>query len=169
MEYIAIGKMINTHGIKGEIKIESWSDFDEQRYQKGNTIYMEHEGKKIPFKVNRYRNQKGFPFVTLQGITNINEIEQYKEDTIYVEAESRTPLEKGTYYRTDLVGLKAIDEEGHLLGTILAVDETKGAQNNLRIEKEDGSTFLVPFVPLFIKNVDIEKNVITIHVIEGLL
>lgn len=169
MNYIAIGKMINTHGIQGEIKIESWSDFDEERYQKGNTIYFFHEGSYVPFHISTYRKQKGFVFVKFQEIKNINEVELYKNDILYVEETSRKKLQDGEYYRTDLVHLKAIDEEGIDLGIVIAVEETKGAQNNLRIQKQDGTEFLVPYVPMFIKNVDLEKKTILIHVVEGLL
>ena len=55
MEYICIGKIVNTHGIKGELKISSYSDFDRERYQKGNTVYVRFEGNYLPFTVKTYR------------------------------------------------------------------------------------------------------------------
>ncbi|MBR0214384.1 MAG: PRC-barrel domain-containing protein, partial [Solobacterium sp.] len=81
----------------------------------------------------------------------------------------RPPLPEGQFYMPDLNGLEVQDEEGNVLGEVIDVEPTNGAQDNLRVEREDGTTFLVPYVPAFIVDVDIEAEVIVVHVIEGLL
>lgn len=169
MEWIKIGKIINTHGIKGELKIESWSDFDQDRYQKGNTIYVLHEETPAPFTVQSFRKHGGFSLVSFAEIKDINEAEKYKNDEVMIEESARKELTDGHYYRNEIEGLDAFDENGSRIGVVTAVEETKGAQNNLRIQRENQEDALVPFVPLFIKDVDLEKKKITIHVIEGLL
>ncbi len=55
MAYICIGKIINTHGIKGEVKIESYSDFDEERYTKGKQVYIHVDEKYLPLTIGSYR------------------------------------------------------------------------------------------------------------------
>ena len=169
MQYIPIGKIINTHGLKGEVKIESWSDFDEERYTIGNTVYLETEEGILPLIVKSYRVHKGFPLVSFKGYEHINDVEKYKTCVLYMDAKDRQPLPDGKHYVDQLIGLSVQDEEKQLIGKIIAVEETNGAQKNFRVIKEDGKEILIPDVPAFIKDVDMEEKMMTIHVIEGLL
>lgn len=168
MNLIHIGKIINTHGLKGEVKIESYSDFDEIRYQKGNTVYLETGEEVIPLQVKTFRIHKGNPLVTFAGYEDINRIEPYKGCFLSVQKENRPPLKKNEYYQTDLIGLSAYDEKKNYLGVIQSVEPTNGAQNNLRIQKEDKKTFLVPCIPEFVKKVNLERKEIIIHMERGL-
>ena len=169
MDYIKIGKIINTHGIKGELKIKSYSDFDAERYQKGNTVYINYEGQYLPFCVASYRVHKGFPLVSFADVQNINDVEKYKECMIYMSASDRKPLKNGEYYRDELVGLKVVDEQQNLIGVVTAVEETCPGQSRLRIAREGQNDGLVPYIPVFVKKVDMEQKTITIHKEEGLL
>ena len=169
MAYICIGKIINTHGIKGEVKIESYSDFDEERYTKGKQVYIRVDEKYLPVMVASYRKHKGFPLVSFVDLQNINFVEQYKGCEIYIDEADRKQLKKGEYYRKDLVGLTVVDEEGITLGKIISVEETLGAQNNLRLQLEDAKEVLIPYIPMIVKNVDLDKQVMTIHRMGGLL
>ena len=169
MEYICIGKIINTHGIRGEVKIQSYSDFDDLRYRRGNTVYISKENTYIPMKVKSYRVHKGFALVAFEGYENINLVEQYKQCDVYMDSADRQPLEEGEFYRSELMGMTCIGENGDEIGTVSDVEETLGAQNNLRVRREDGSTVLIPYVPAFILHVDKEKKTITVNVMEGLL
>lgn len=167
-KYIRIGRMINTHGIKGEIKIRSYSDFDEQRYVKGNTVYMKVNEEMMPLTVKSYRVHKGFPLVSFEELKDINAVEKYRECELYITDDMREELDEGYYY-DELEGLDAYDTEGNLLGTTIGIEETNGAQDNLRIETESGKTFLVPYIEEFIVEVDLDENRIVIAMQEGLL
>lgn len=169
MDYIRIGKIVNTHGIKGEVKIQSCSDFDAIRYKKGNTVYLFYEGQYLPFLVASFRMHKGFPLVSFQNAQNINDVEKFKECAVFMSNEDRTPLHKGEFYRDELVGLQVNDEAGVKIGIVTAVEETCPGQTHLRIQREEMNDALIPFVPVFIKHVDIAQKVITIHAEEGLL
>ena len=169
MEFIRIGKIINTHGIKGELKIQSYSDFDAQRYKSGNTVYIHYENTYLPFIVKTFRKHKGNSLVSFEEHQNINDVEKYKNSYIFITKKDRTPLAKGKFYRDELIGLTALSLDENPLGKVIAVEETKGAQNNLRIQLDDGKEFLVPYIPEFIKNVDIVQGTITIAMQEGLL
>lgn len=169
MEYIRIGKIINTHGIKGELKIQSYSDFDAQRYKIGNTVYIHYENAYFPFVVKTFRTHKGNSLVSFEEHQNINDVEKYKNSYIFISKKDREPLKNGMFYRDELVGLIAQSNNQQVLGKVVAVEETNGAQNNLRIRSEDGKEFLVPYIPEFIKQVDISSGTITIAMQEGLL
>lgn len=169
MEYICIGKIVNTHGIKGELKIQSYSDFDTLRYKKGNTVYILVENSYLPFVVETYRKHKGNSLVSFKDNQNINFVEKYKNCDVYIEKDSRKPLKNGKYYRNEIVGLVAFDTNGKELGKVISVEETKGAQNNIRIQTIDDNEFLVPFIPEFIQSVDLDDHKIIIQMQEGLL
>ncbi len=169
MAYIEIGRAVNTHGLKGELKIESWSDFDDIRYQPGNTIYLVRDGEVNAFTVRSYRPHKGFALVAFEELEDINAAEPFKGYTVCVDEKDRHELPEGEYYYDQLIGLLVQDEDGRHIGEVIAVEETNGAQDNLRVKRENNSDALIPNVPAFVKNVDLDVKVITIHVIEGLL
>lgn len=169
MSYIAIGKAINTHGLKGEIKIQSWSDFDDERYRVDNTLWLWHNETYTAVKVATYRRHKNFVLASFAEYQDINLIEKFKGCLICIEEKERKPLPAGTYYRTDMIGLRAEDEDNHVLGTIIDVEETNGAQHNLRLKKEDGKTCLIPNIPQFVKQIDVKAGRIVIAVVKGLL
>ena len=169
MKYICLGKLLNTHGLKGELKIYSYSDFDDERFKVGNTLYIKEGEEYLPFVVATYRRHKDFPLVSFKDYQDINLIEQYKGNYIYINEEDRPALPDGRYYRPEIIGLNAFDEEGNALGKIISIEETNGAQNNMRLLKENEEEVLIPFVEAFIKEVNVEEGTIIIRVVEGLL
>lgn len=169
MAYIEIGKAVNTHGLKGELKIESWSDFDEIRYAPGNTVYIEKGGKMTALSVKSFRTHKGYSLVSFEEVKDINEAELFKNCIVYVDENDRQELPEGEYYFDELTGMEVYDEDGNRIGEVIAVEETNGAQDNLRVARENLSDALIPNVPAFVKEVDMDEKRITVHVIEGLL
>ena len=81
--------MINTHGIKGEAKIYSYSDFDDERYAKGNTVWMKHGDEMIPLTVKTYRVHKGFPLVSFEELKDINAVEPYRNCELFITDDMR--------------------------------------------------------------------------------
>ncbi len=168
MEYLRIGVIINTFGLKGELKIKSFSDFDDERYQKGNEVLVKINEEYKPFIVDTYRVIKGTSVVSFKDHNDINLVEHLKGSSVFVDRSKIKPLKKGEYYRFELVGLKVYSMDNTYLGIVLRVEET-GANTNLRIQKEDGNTFLVPNVKQFVKDVNLLKKTMKIKVIEGLI
>lgn len=169
MDFIEIGKIVNTHGLKGELKIESWSSFDSIRYKKGNTVYLNINKEYVPFIVNSYREHKGYVLVTFEGLQDINLVEKYKTYIVYIDKDSRDELEDDEYYSDDLVDLDVLDDDGNAIGKVIAVEFTNGAQDNLRVETKNNKEFLVPYVDEFILDVNIDEGYIQIHLMDGLL
>ena len=169
MDYICIGTVINTHGIKGELKIRSCSDFDAERYCEGNTVYLKTKEVYLPFTAASFRVHKGYSLVSFKGYEDINLIEKYKGCNVYIDSNDQQPLPEGEYYMAQMIGLKVLDQSGTEIGTVIDVEQTNGAQNNLRIQKKDGTSFLIPNVPVFVKKVDLKEKTITVMLIEGML
>ena len=169
MEYIEIGKIVNTHGLKGELKIESWSSFDEIRYAKGNTVFLKIDNNYVPFTVATYRSHKGFPLVSFEGFQDINLVEKYKFHIVYIDKDERDELEDDEFYSDELLDLDVLDDDSNKIGTVIAVEFTNGAQDNLRVRTSERKEFLVPYVDEFILDVNLDENYIQIHLMDGLL
>lgn len=164
MEYIILGKAINTHGVKGEIKVELYTDFKEERFKTDSKIYFGEDY--IEETVKSFRMHNGFMLLTLKDKEDINLIEKYKGYIIYKSKEDIKPLEDGYYFR-DLIGLD-VWQNGKKVGYIKYLEE--GTKNNyMRVIKEDKKEVLVPFLPVFIKNVDLDNKKVEIVEMEGLL
>ena len=166
MEFVEIGKIVNTFGVRGELKVAAYTDFVSERFKKGSVVYVSE--KHIPFTVKSFKEHKGFLLVLFKDNEDINLVEKYKNALIYKAKEDIKPLKKGEYYFSDLTGLD-VYVNGELKGKVLKVEESI-RNNNLRIRKEeDGKECLVPFLPVFIENVDLEENRIDVVKMEGLL
>lgn len=167
MDKISIGKIVKPHGVKGEVKILSSSDFIMERLKKNAKAVLEKNGKHTEMKVISSRMHKDMALVKFEGIESMNDAELWRDANVLVDKKSIPALKEG-YYFFQLKGLDAISQNGEKIGTVIEVEETF-ANRNLRIKKEDGSNVLVPYVPAFIQEVQLEENRIVIHVIEGLL
>lgn len=169
MEYITLGKIVKTIGLKGEVKILSSSDFSFERYKKNNEIYLFNERTKERklVHVKNFRKDQQFDIVSFQEFANIDEASTYVNTLVQVTKESAT-LPNGYYHYSDLVECNIYDEEHNLLGTVKKVEQFASYQT-LRVSRASEKDFFVPFVKQFIKKVDLDNKSIIIHVLEGLL
>lgn len=167
MNYVCIGKLIKPFGLKGEMKLEVYTDFIEERFAKGSSVFF-YDGKDyLKFIVSTTRMHKGQLLVSFKGYEDINLIEKYRGLSVYKSKDDIKPLNEGEYYFDDLVNLELFDEDKRL-GKVLKVEE--GIKYNfLRVLKSDETTALVPFIERFIKEVDLKERKIYINHIEGLL
>lgn len=164
MEFICLGKIVNTFGIKGELKIQYDTDFIEERFKKGSIVYLGKD--KLPMEVKSYRVHKDFLMVLFKDYEDINLVEKYKNMLVYKSKDDIKPLKKGEYYFSDLINLEVYVDNEHV-GKVLNVEEGISS-NYLRVlhgEKES----LVPFLPEFIENVDLDNKRIDIKKMDGLL
>lgn len=168
MEWIKIGVLIKPFGIKGEMRVYSMTDFPQERFKKGKTVYLKTEKGHEPFKVASFRIHKDEPLVSFEGYQDINLIEKYAKAEIEIRKEDLHRLKEGEYYFFELKGLEVIDQKANCIGTVLQVEEG-AANNNLRVITTDKKEVLIPYVPAFIKKVDLEAKRIIVNVIEGLL
>jgi len=167
LEYILIGKIANTHGIKGEIKVLSETDFKADRYNKKNKTYIDFNGEKVFVKIDSYRSHKGYDLLTLEGFNDINLVEKFKGSSIYSENHKPKNLNKDEYHETDLIGLEVF--QNNLSVGVIESIKTYPQYDYLEIKKESGEKKLVPFIKEFILKVDIENKKVSIIEMEGLL
>ena len=163
MEYIKIGKIVNTHGIKGEIRIISDFKYKDKVFIKNFNVYI--GNKYLNYVINSYRKHKQFDMITLEGINNINEVLTLKNKDIFINKEDLS-LNKEEYINEELIGLKVyIDNK--IIGEI--IDIINNSTQELLVIKNNEKKILIPYVSDIIEQVDIVNNKIIITDIKGLI
>lgn len=160
--YIYIGKIVNTHGIKGELRL--LSDFDKKDivFKNGFEIYIGEE--KIKEVITSYRHHKEFEMITLNGYNNINEVLKYKTKKVYVLRDS-LQMKNNEYLLQDLIQLDVYECE-EKLGEIVNIVYNK--LNPLLYIKGD-KNFYLPINDEYIKKVDLENEKVYVENAKGLI
>lgn len=170
MEWFNVGKIVNTHGIRGEVRVMSRTDFPEERFAVGNKLglFKPKEKKPIIVKVASHRVHKNFDLLTFEGYPTINEVEQFKESYLKVPEYDLGDLEEGAFYHHEILGCRVLSTEGEEIGTVTEILET-GANDVWEVSPETGKKHYIPYIEDVVKSVDVEEKKITIEVLEGLL
>ncbi|WP_044893791.1 ribosome maturation factor RimM [Bacillus alveayuensis] len=165
-----VGKIVNTHGIRGEVRVISKTDFADERYKVGNTLYifMDHASEPIEVKVKSHRVHKSFDLLSFEGYDNINLVEKFKGAIIKVPESQLGKLEEGEYYFHEIIGCTVVTEQGETIGTVKEI-LTPGANDVWVVKDKGGKEILIPYIADVVKNVDVKEKLITIHPMEGLL
>ncbi|XID95175.1 ribosome maturation factor RimM [Paenibacillaceae bacterium WGS1546] len=165
-----VGKIVNTHGIRGELKVWPQTDFPDIRFKAGSKLLMipPDAGEPIAIEVAGAREQKKMYIVRLKGFDNINEVEKYKGWELKVPEEERAPLEEGEYYFRDIIGCEVATEEGEVLGTVAEI-LTPGANDIWVVKMANGKELLLPVIDDVVLDVDVAARKIKVHLMEGLL
>ncbi len=168
MKELIIGRVVNTFGIRGEVKVIADTDFPEERFAPGSALFLRTGNQRHAVTVASAREHKGMFLIRFDGYDNINEVEFMKGALLAVDQDSLPPLPEGSYYFFQLKGLQALDPQGQQLGTVVRM-ESSAAHNLIRLRKPDGTEALVPYVEAFVEAVDLQRGTITLKPIEGLL
>jgi 16S rRNA processing protein RimM len=169
-KWFNVGKIVNTHGIKGEVRVISKTDFAEERYKKGNKlfIFMNENEDPIEVTVKAHRVHKSFDLLTFDEYDNINQVEKFKGALIKIPENQLSKLDEGEYYFHEIIGCKVITENGEEIGIVKEI-LTPGANDVWVVKRKKGQDVLIPYIEEVVKNVDVEEKIITIHLMEGLL
>ena len=160
MNLIYVGKIVNTHGIKGELRIISDFKYKDKVFFKGNKLYLGKRKQKV--LIDTYRKHKNYDMVKFDDINDINDAIIFKGDEVYVKRED---LDIDGYVDEDIIGLKVYDED-RLIGKVTNIIKNK---QEILVIKNRNKNYLIPFVNEFIKSIDLDKKILNINVIEGLL
>ena len=158
-QYIEAGKIVNTHGVKGEVKIQVWLDSPEF-LKKFKTVYID----KKAVKLLSGRVHKGFLMAVLDGGEDVNSAMSLKNKTVYIDRKD-AKLPKGAYFLQDIIGASVVTEDGSEIGVLKDILETPASQ--IYVVKGEGEP-LVPAVAEFVLKVDAENAVVTVRLIEGM-
>ena len=166
-EYLEVGQIVNTNGLKGLLKVNPFTD-DITRFERLKTIFIEHKKELLEFEIESVRYQKKQVLLKLKGIDTIEEAEKYREDYLKIKRNKEEKLPEDTYYIVDLIGLDIYTEGGELLGKLDDVFST-GSNDVYVVKNSEGKQILLPAISDVIKNIDLEQKKIVVNLIEGLL
>ena len=162
MKYVMIGKIVNTHGLKGEVRILSSFKYKDRIFKKGIKVYIGKD--KIEEKIKSYRYHKIFDMIVMDGYNDINDVLKYKGEYIFVNKED-VVLNENEYLDEDIIGLSVYVDD-RLLGRVNRID--KHLINEILVVKNDEKNYLVPYNFDIILNVDLEKREMRVKNIVGL-
>ncbi len=158
-QYLEAGEIVNTHGVRGEVKILPWTDSAE--FLLGfKTLYIEGQS----YRVRSSRVHKGCLIAELDGVADVNAAMTLKGRIVCFDRRD-AKLPKGRFFLADIIGAKVVDESGAEIGTLTDVIENP-TQNIYVVRGE--TEHLIPAVPEFILNTDSENGILTVHLIEGM-
>lgn len=166
-EYFEIGKITGTHGIRGTMRVFPTTE-DPTRFERLKEIIVEIRGKQETFHIQKIAYHKQFILLTVKEITDINVAELYKNGRILIPDAMAIPLEENEYYTRDLYGMRVVTEDGEELGELTQIFET-GANDVYIVKKSpQDKELLLPAIKDCIRKVDVENNVMTVKLLEGL-
>ncbi|MGC5327156.1 ribosome maturation factor RimM [Brevibacillus sp. SYSU BS000544] len=168
-KFYTVGKLVNTQGLQGEVRVVSTTDFPDERFAIGAELYLFHPtlSQPIRLKVASRRNHKDFELLKFQGYNSINDIEKYKGGELKISEEELLDLEDDEFYIHQLVGCQVVTDDGEDLGKIVEV--LQPGANDVWVVKGKRGEIMLPFIDECIKEVDVKNKRIVCHLMEGLL
>lgn len=165
MDLLQVGKIINTHGLRGDVKVSAWTDTPDV-FEKLTQLYLD-EGKRT-LTIRSIRYQKNNLIIKFNEIADINEAETYKNQILYAERTALGELPEGVYYITDLLGCHVINQDTEEeIGILQEVLQT-GSNDVYDVVKQDGKHILLPVIDEVVRQVNIGDKQIYVHLLEGL-
>lgn len=166
-DYFEIGQIVNTFGIKGMVKIKPFTENIEQ-FEKLGKIYIKNKHGKKEYKIQEVKYHKQMVLIKFEGIENPEDADLLRGSYVLINRKDAKPLEEGTYYIVDLLGLDVYTDEDVLLGKVDDIFNT-GSNDIYVVKDELGKQALLPGIDDVIKKVDLEHKKIIVHIIPGLM
>ncbi|MFA9557438.1 ribosome maturation factor RimM [Evansella sp. AB-rgal1] len=170
-DWLNVGKIVNTHGIRGEVRVISRTDFPEARYATGNTLYVLKEtGERTPLKITGWRQHKQFDLLTFENYPNVNDVEQFKGSLLQIHHDQlEDEMSEGEFYYHEIIGSTVFTVEGDELGKIREI-LSPGANDVWVVQRrQKGKDILIPYIDEVVVEINIDEKNVIIRPMEGLL
>lgn len=168
--YYDVGKIVNTHGIKGEVRVISVTNHPEERYKKGSQLeWFGQDGEQQTLIVESHRVHKSFDLVSFKNHANINYVEKYVGGQLAIEENLLDDnLEEHEYYIFEIIGLEVVDAEtGEKIGTVKEV-LSPGANDVWVVKRHKKKDLLLPYIESVVHKIDLDNHQVKVTVLEGL-
>lgn len=167
VKYFEIGQIVNTFGIKGQVKVMPYTD-DIKRFDELKQIYIDKKNQLQLFQIEQVSYHKDMVILKLKGIDTIEEAEKYRNCYLKIDRKDAKKLPEGTYYIADLLGLEVYTNDGKELGKL--VDIYNSGSCDIYVVKDDNvKQILLPNIPDLKKEIDLVNEKIVVYPIKGLL
>ncbi len=165
MDWLEVGKIVNTHGLKGEVKVVPWTDSPET-FEDIDCVYIKKKTGDICLNIENMKYQKNNIILKFKEISKIEDAEPLKNKTLFAERDALGKLPEGVYYIADIIGLKAVDTDGKLIGTVSDIFNT-GSNDIYEIKREGMKNLLLPDIDDVI-TVELENERVIVRIPKGL-
>lgn len=166
-KYFEVGQIVNTFGVKGMLKVKPFTD-DVERFEELKKVYICKKEKLEEVEIEEVKYHKDMVLLKVKGIEDMNEAEKVKGLYLKIDRKNAKKLPKGTYFIADLLGLEVYSDKEELLGRVDDIFRT-GANDVYVVKDEKGKQLLLPGIPEVIKEIDLEKEKIIVHLLKGLV
>ncbi|MGT2935540.1 ribosome maturation factor RimM [Streptococcus castoreus] len=168
MEYFNVGKIVNTQGLQGEMRVLSVSDFAEERFKKGSQLALFDEKERFvkDVVIVSHRKQKNFEIIKFKDMNHINTVEKYKGYRLKVSKDNQGDLQEGEFYYHQIIGM-AVYEKDHLIGHIKEILQP-GANDVWVVKRNEKRDLLLPYIPSVVLEVDVSNKRVLVELMEGL-
>lgn len=168
MTYFNVGKIVNTQGLQGELRILSVTDFTEERFKKGSVLALfdPKDCFVMDVEVASHRKHKNFDIVKFKGLYHINDVEKYKDYSLKVAEENLSDLAEDEFYYHEIIGLD-VYENDVLIGQVKEILQP-GANDVWVVKRQGKRDLLLPYIPPVVLQVDVPNKRIDVELLEGL-
>ncbi len=166
-KYFEVGQIVNTFGVKGMLKVKPFTD-DANRFEELKKVYICKKEKLEEVEIEEVKYHKDMVLLKVKGIDDMNEAEKVKGLYLKIDRKNAKKLPKDTYFIADLLGLEVYSDKEELLGKVEDIFRT-GANDVYVVKDEKGKQLLLPGIPEVIKEIDLEKEKIIVHLLKGLV
>lgn len=169
--YYQVGTIVNTQGLKGDVRVLSITDFKEKRYTPGEKLLiLRANASPLEVKITSHRTHKQFEILHFAGYDTLEAVLPFKDAELGIPASQREDeLAADTYYYDDIIGLSVYDEEKNLLGTIIEIENYPAHDIWVMEKLNTKERVLLPVVTDVVKEIHLEAGQVVIYLLEGLM
>lgn len=165
--YLRVGVISTTHGIRGEVKVFPTTD-DPNRFTELKHVFLDTGKELVTLEIEGIKFFKNLVILKFKGIDNINDVEKYRGKDLLITRENAVKLEKDEYFIFDLIGSEVFTDEGEKLGVLVEI--MSSAANDVYVVKTpENKEILLPSIKECILDIDVDNKKITVHIMKGLL
>lgn len=166
-DILQVGIITSTHGVRGEVKVYPTTD-DVRRFKRLKEVILDTGKEQMTLNIEGVKFFKQFVILKFKEFDNINDVEKFRQKSLYVTRKNAVHLNRDEYFIADLMGLRVLDENNKEIGMLREVMET-GANDVYVIDMKDGRELLLPAIKQCVLQVDMENGFVKVHILEGLL
>ena len=165
-KYLELGQIVNVKGLKGEVKVNSFTD-DNTKFERIPKVFLKRKENLTEYEIEKVGYAKNQVIIKFKGVNTVEEAETLRNSYIVVDREIFGELPEGVYYIADLIGLDVYTESNEYLGKVDDIFST-GSNDVYLVKDELGKQKLLPGIDEVIKQIDLESGKIIVNLIEGL-
>lgn len=167
IEYLEVGKIVNTHGVRGEIKVMPLTD-NPERFKDLNWVYIEVNSQLKKFNIKGVKFFKSMILLKLEGIDDVDSASSLRNSYLKVDREHAVKLPDNSYFICDIIDCEVYEDNGNMLGLLKDVINT--GSNDVYVVKKDGTKdILIPALKSVVKSISLDERKITVTLPEGLI